>query len=49
MRYRRLDAQRQADFSILEEMGAAFAHQDDETIEREVSNALGDVRAENPL
>lgn len=48
-RYRRLDAQRQADFSILDEMSAAFADQDDATIEREVSQALGEIRAENPL
>lgn len=48
-RYRRLDAQREADFSILSEMSAAFADQDDETIEREVSKALAEVRAENPI
>lgn len=41
-----LDAQREKDFKIFDEIGAAFADVPPEEIEREVAKALAEVRAE---
>ena len=43
----RLEAQRQADFAILDEIGEAFKDVPIEEIEREVAKAIAEVRAEN--
>ena len=42
----RLEAEREADFAILDEMGEAFEDVADEEIEREVGQALAEVRRE---
>lgn len=43
----RLEAERDAEFAVLERIGAAFRTVPDEEIEREVDRAVADVRAEN--
>lgn len=45
-RLNQLDAQREADFRIFDEIGAAFADQTPEQIEEEVNRAVDEVRAE---
>jgi prevent-host-death family protein len=45
-RLNQLDAQREADFRIFDEIGAAFADQTPEQIEEEVNRAVAEVRAE---
>ncbi len=45
-RLNRLDAQREADFRIFDEIGAAFADQTPEQIEEQVDRAVAEVRAE---
>lgn len=42
----RFDAEREADFAIIDEIGAAFRDVDPDEIERETANALAEVRAE---
>ncbi len=46
-RLNRLEAQRQKDFAILDEMREAFKDVPAEEIEREVAKALNEVRREN--
>jgi prevent-host-death family protein len=48
-RLNRLDAEREADFAILDRIGSAFADVDPEEIEREVAKAIAEVRAEQRL
>lgn len=43
---RRIEAQRKADFAIIEQMQAAFAGVPDEELEREVEKAVAEARAE---
>jgi len=45
-RLRRDDAQRAADFAILDRIGAAFADIPDEELEREVALAVAEARAD---
>ncbi len=45
-RLNQLDARREADFAVLDEIGAAFADQTPEQIEQEVDRAVAEVRAE---
>lgn len=45
-RLERLDAQRDADFRIFDEIGAAFADQTPEQIEEQVNRAVSKVRDE---
>ena len=45
-RLNRMDAQREADFRIFDEIGAAFADQTPEQIEEEVDRAVAEIRAE---
>ncbi len=45
-RLNQLDAQREADFRIFDEIGAAFADQTPEPIGEEVDRAVAEVRAE---
>ncbi len=45
-RLRRYDAEREADFAVLDRIGAAFADVPDEELEREVANAVAQARAE---
>lgn len=45
-RLQRYDAEREADFAVIDRMGAAFADVPPEEIEREVAKALAEVRAE---
>jgi hypothetical protein len=42
----RLDAEREDDFAIFDEIGAAFRGVDPEEIEREAAKAVAEVRAE---
>jgi len=42
----RFDAERDADFAIFDEIGAAFRDVDPDEIERETAKALAEVRAE---
>ena len=45
-RLNRLDAERDRDFAVFDEIGAAFADTTPEEIEREVVKAVAEVRAE---
>jgi len=45
-RLNQMDAQREADFRIFDEIGAAFANVPPEEIEQGVARALAEVRAE---
>ena len=45
-RLRRYDAEREADFAVLDRIGAAFADVPDEELEREVTKAVAQARAE---
>jgi hypothetical protein len=45
-RLRRYDAQREADFAVIERMREAFKDVPDDELEREVAKALAEVRAE---
>jgi prevent-host-death family protein len=45
-RLRRYDAEREADFAVLDRMRAAFADVPDEELEREITKAIAEVRAE---
>ena len=45
-RLRRYDAEREADFAVLDRIGAAFADVPDEELEREVTKAVAHARAE---
>lgn len=48
-RYRRLEEQRTADFSIFDEVGALFRNDDPDVIEREIGKAIAEVRAERAV
>ncbi len=45
-RLRRYDAERAADFAVLDRIGAAFQDVPDTELEREVARAIAEVRAE---
>jgi prevent-host-death family protein len=45
-RLRRYDAEREADFAVLDRIGAAFSDVPDEELERELTKAQAEVRAE---
>jgi prevent-host-death family protein len=45
-RWRRYEAQREADFAVLDRIGAAVADVPDEELEREITKAVAEVRAE---
>lgn len=45
-RLRRYDAEREADFAVLDRIGDAFADVPDEELEREVANAVAEARAD---
>lgn len=45
-RLRRYDAEREADFAVLDRIGAAFADVPADELDREVTTALAEVRAE---
>jgi prevent-host-death family protein len=45
-RLRRYDAEREADFAVLDRIGAAFADVPADELEREVAKAVAEVRAE---
>ena len=45
-RLRRYDAEREADFAVLDRMREAFKDVPDEELEREIAKALAEVRAE---
>ncbi len=45
-RLKRCDAERAADFAVLDRIGAAFADVPADELEREVAKALAEVRAE---
>lgn len=45
-RLRRYDAERAADFAIVDQMRAAFADVPDDELEREIAKAIAEVRAE---
>lgn len=45
-RLQRYDARREANFAVLDRIGAAFKDLPDEEVEREVAKAVAEVRAE---
>lgn len=46
-RLQRLDAEREKDFAVFDRIGAAFADQTPEEIERAVAKAIAEARAES--